>query len=246
MEEIRRYHNEAKRALIERVAREGHSVLDVGCGHGGDLQKWRRAGVNISMCEPDADALQEARGRAKNLKVRVNFYHGDIRACPNRKYDVVCYNFSLHYIFQSRELFFETLHEIRRRLKPGGTLMGIVPDSQEIIFRPLNDAQGNFFKLRGTSDGAFGEKVYVHLVDTPYYADGPKPEPLAHRDLLVTHLENMGFTMELWESLGGNPVSRMYSTFMFVYKNDSAGRPADGQSAGAHFHGRGPETSRGP
>lgn len=226
MEEVRRHHNEEKRALIERVAREGDSVLDVGCGFGGDLQKWRHARVNLSMCEPDATALEEAKNRAKNLKIRVNFYHGDIFACPNRKYDIICYNFSLHYIFQTRELFTKTLHEIRKRLKPGGVLMGIIPDSQQIIFRtPLNDADGNFFKMRGTSDGDFGEKLYVHLVDTPYYADGPRPEPLAHRDLLVTHLENMGFSMEHWEGLEGHPISRLYSKFIFVYsRNDSGGR----------------------
>ena len=38
MEELRKTHNEAKRSLIEAVTREGNSVLDVGCGFGGDLR----------------------------------------------------------------------------------------------------------------------------------------------------------------------------------------------------------------
>lgn len=223
MEEIRRYHNEEKRRLIESVAREGDSVLDVGCGYGGDLQKWRHAGVNLSMCEPDSEALQEAKNRAKKMKIRVNFYHGDIESCPHRRYDIICYNFSLHYVFQTRELFTKTMKEIKSRMKPGGKLIGIIPDSEKIIFRtPLNDSDGNFFKLRSTSYGDFGEKLYVHLVDTPYYADGPKPEPLAHRDVLVTHLENNGFSMEYWEGLQGYPISKLYSKFIFVYKNDSS------------------------
>ena len=53
MEEIRKYHNESKRLLIQSATREGDSILDVGCGFGGDLQKWRHAGANISMCEPN-------------------------------------------------------------------------------------------------------------------------------------------------------------------------------------------------
>jgi SAM-dependent methyltransferase len=175
-------------------------------------------------------ALQEAKNRAKGLKCRVNFYHGDITACPNRKYDIVCYNFSLHYVFQSKDLFHQTMREIKKRMKPGGVFMGIVPDAMQIIFKtPLVDDAGNFFKMRDTSNGNFGEKLYVHLVDTPYYNDGPRPEPLAHKDLLVTHLENNGFSLECWESLQGNPISELYSKFIFVYRNDSLGRATDSE-----------------
>jgi len=159
--------------------------------------------------------------------MRVNFYHGDIRACPNRKYDVVCYNFALHYIFQTRALFSDTLKEIKKRVKPGGVFIGIIPDSEQIMFKtPFTDTHGNFFKLKGTSNGDFGEKLFVHLADTPYYADGPKAEPLAHKDLLITHLENNGFTMKLWKPLCGNPISELYSKFIFVYRNDSTDRIA--------------------
>jgi len=207
------------------VTREGDSILDVGCGFGGDLQKWSKVRANISMCEPSLEALNEARTRAKNMKMHVNFYHGDIRVCPNRKYDVVCYNFALHYIFQSRALFSDTLKEIKKRVKPGGVFIGIIPDSEQILFKtPFTDSHGNFFKLKGTSNGDFGEKLFVHLADTPYYADGPKAEPLAHKDMLITHLENNGFAMKLWKTLRGNPISELYSKFIFVYRNDSTDR----------------------
>ena len=49
MEEIRKYHNESKRLLIQSATREGDSILDVGCGFGGDLQKWRH--VPVSLCD---------------------------------------------------------------------------------------------------------------------------------------------------------------------------------------------------
>ena len=48
MEEIRRNHNEAKRQLIQSVAKNGQHILDVGCGFGGDLQKWAKCGVDTS------------------------------------------------------------------------------------------------------------------------------------------------------------------------------------------------------
>jgi len=219
MEEIRRYHNEEKRKLIQSVAREGQSVLDVGCGFGGDLKKWQHAGVNINMCEPCEEALEEAKTRAKNLRIRVNFYHGDIFSTPNRKYDIVCYNFALHYIFQSKELFMDTTKCIASKMKIGSVFMGIIPDSENIIFKtPVNHETGSFFVMKGTSTGDFGEKLFVHLEGTPYYDEGAKSEPIAHKDLLVTRLEKLGFRLHTWESLGGNSISELYSKFIFVYK----------------------------
>ena len=81
---------------------------------------------------------------------------------------------------------------------------------------------GNFFRMKGTSNGDFGEKLFVHLCDTPYYADGPKSEPVAHKDMLITHLENMGLLMTHWEGLKGNPISELYSKFIFTYSRDDS------------------------
>jgi hypothetical protein len=67
---------------------------------------------------------------------------------------------------------------------------------------------------------------------------------LAHRDLLVTQLEHMGFTMTLWDRLGTEGVSGMYSTFMFVYKNDSPG-PRGPEPPRASLDGRGSTTDGG-
>ena len=219
MEEIRKYHNEAKRILIQSATSEGDSILDVWCGFGGDLQKWKHAGANISMCEPNLESLKEAKTRAKNMKIRVNFYEGDIFSCPHRKYDVICYNFALHYIFATKQLFEKSLLEVRNRMKPGGVFIGIVPNSDKIIMNtPVRDKLGNYFLMKQTSSGNFGEKLYVHLAETPYYADGPKVEPIAHNDMLFTYMEDLGFTLTLWEDLEGNPVSELYSKFCFMFK----------------------------
>lgn len=111
-----------------------------------------------------------------------------------------------------------SIREIKKRVKSGGLLMGIIPDSEKIIFKtPYSDEAGNFFKLKDHGNGGFGEKLFVHLTDTPYYADGPQSEPVAYKDLLVTHLEDLGFRLQLWEGLTGNPISELYSKFIFVY-----------------------------
>jgi hypothetical protein len=45
----------------------------------------------------------------------------------------------------------------------------------------------------------------------------PSQEPVGYKDLLVTHLEELGFKLQLWEGLRGNPISELYSKFIFAY-----------------------------
>ncbi|AUT19048.1 hypothetical protein DSLPV1_077 [Dishui lake phycodnavirus 1] len=221
MEGIRKHHNTIKRELIAFACTPECHVLDVGCGFGGDLPKYKSAGVtNLNMCDPDESALVEARQRAKNLDMRrVNFYHGDIHAAPKRVFDVIVYNFSLHYCFASRELFESTIREIRKRVKRGGRLVGVIPDSRRILsMTPYKDEEGNFFKMKLThGNGDFGEKLFVQLAGVPFYDDGPKSEPVCYSDVLITSLENAGFRLHMWEPLQGARISQMYSKFLFVF-----------------------------
>lgn len=218
MEEVRKYHNSVKRHLIQSVTKTGFNALDVGCGFGGDLQKWKACYANVDMCDPNPESLIEARKRAESLGMKVAFYEGDIFSCPEKVYNIVCYNFSLHYIFQSRELFFRSIQAIRSRMEKGSVLVGCIPDSMSILMStPFKDELGNFMSRgQNTGYGNFGEKLFVKLTDTPFYKDGPKSEPIAYKDLLVTHLEDLGLRLITWESLDRYSISRMYSKFIFV------------------------------
>jgi len=228
MEQLRKSHNDVKRHLIQKVVgsstRPVH-VLDVGCGFGGDLKKWfgLKVNVHLDMCDPEITSLDEAKQRVKNLKLenkKINFFHGDISSCPYKKYDFICYNFSLHYIFENPKLFFRSLNEINKRLKSGGKLFGCIPDSEKFLIRtPFQDNLGNYIvrNTENTGYGNFGEKVHVFLADTPYYHDGPKTEPIAYKDLLITHLELKNIYMREWLPIEtGWELSNMYSQFIFV------------------------------
>ena len=218
MDAIRKLHNQFKRELIEQHVRESDHVLDVGSGFGGDLQKYRVCGCRFAMSDPSADALEEAKSRAKKMRIPVDaWYVGDITSTPKRRHDVVAFFFSLHYIFGSRDLFFKSIRAIRDRIKKGGKLIGIIPDSEMINWRtPLKDELGNWFKMRHShTDGGFGEKLFVELVDTPFYADGPRSEPICHRDILITELERLGLKLVSWEHMHGSEISQLYAKFVF-------------------------------
>jgi ubiquinone/menaquinone biosynthesis C-methylase UbiE len=226
MEAIRKAHNLAKRTLIQQTTKPGFRVLDVGCGFGGDLQKWNHIdNIKVDMCDPNEAAVKEAKSRAAGLGMtNVRFYVGDISSCPKFKYDIICYNFSMHYIFETPKLFFQTLNEIRLKLKKGGKLIGCIPDSEKIIMlTPFQDKLGNYFMRNHeqTGYGNFGEKLFVYLVDTPYYESGAVSEPIGYKDILVTELEKIGIMLDTWEDLIPDTefeLTKFYSRFIFVNK----------------------------
>jgi len=171
--EIRKHHNNIKRDLILRVVPAGASVLDVGCGNGGDLQKWHAAKVkNLVMCDPGS--LEEVKSRHKNLKLpmKVQFIDGDIRRCPMQQFDIVAYNFSLHFIFETRALFETSVKEIRSRLRVGGRLIGVIPDSEHIIMDTPFEDPVSAMDIQAPVQGGFGEHLLVYLAKTPYFKDG--------------------------------------------------------------------------
>ena len=223
MDKVRRHHNLLKRQLIQDVVGPSSNVLDVGCGFGGDLQKWQALNTRLTACDPEPSAIQEAQKRTKNIKYQVKLLVGDITACPQDQYDVICFNFSIHYIFQSEYLFRVSVENIEKRLKPGGKLIGCIPDSDMILMKtPFTDELGNFFtRDERTGNGRFGEKLFVQLVDTPFYRNGPRPEPIGYKDLLVTTLDRRGIELVSWEPLDPDAtynITKMYSKFIFVRK----------------------------
>lgn len=209
MEALRKLHNSAKRELIKKWVAPGSSVLDCGCGRGGDWHKWKAVRARVTAIDPDEASLREAEQRAREMNFPVRFLGtGDIREV-REQFDVVCYNFSLHYIVDS---WTESLDAIARTVKPGGLLIGIVPERARAEWLcPFKDPLGNTLEIQG-------DRLLVNLVDGPFYADGPKSEPLLDAFDLKHALSFRGLERLVWEPMIPVPnghVSDLYSTFVF-------------------------------
>jgi len=226
MDELRKTHNLAKRHLIQKWVPSFSSVLDCGCGRGGDLAKWNVARAQLYMIDPDEESLQEAQNRAHEMQIGAWFLgKGDIRDAVKiaGPWDVVCYNFSLHYIFENEKTFQESLKAIKVAVSPGGLLIGIAPDKAraESMVDENNrfvDALGNEFQIKN-------DKLVVKLVDGPFYATGPKEEPLLDGAILIQNLKNLGFDKLIWEPMLSSPnglVSDVYTKFVFRNSRDVA------------------------
>ena len=219
MEQVRKTHNLAKRALIHKYTQNGSSVLDVGCGYGGDLNKWQHVEATLTMGDPSQTSLEEAERRMKSVKMNCRLFLGTIENAPREKFDVVCYNFSLQYVFCSKKSFYSAMFNIKDRVKRGGCVFGCIPDSDAIIMNPkFKDSHGNQIKLQNYS-GQFGDKIDVMLEGTPYYNGKFISEPIAHKDLFLTWMETNGFRLIEWTPLLDHEtgiISDLYSKFCFL------------------------------
>ena len=142
------------------------TVLDLGCGRGGDIQKWRKANVfRITFADIAELSLDECKRRCqeKNVPFITNFIHldatkdlikdkytseRDIRY-NNQYHDLVSSQFVIHYSFESYQQADTFLRNVSDSLKTGGYFIGTTTNAHEVIKR-----------LRESEDNSFGNEIY--------------------------------------------------------------------------------------
>lgn len=220
IDDMRKLHNVCKRDLITRWVKPNSFVLDCGCGRGGDLWKWNAVKARVAAIDPCADSIKEAELRASESKIPIHFLGTGtiIQAAFAGPYDVVCYNFSLHYIFEDETTYKNSIKAIGCSIKPGGYLIGITPDSARADamanqYGHYIDSLGNeFYKLQN------GRTLEVRLAGGPFYAAGGRPEPLLDPSILREDLARVGLECIVWEPMLTRPnnlISDLYSKFVF-------------------------------
>jgi SAM-dependent methyltransferase len=220
MDGLRKLHNNCKRELIQKWVQRGESVLDCGCGRGGDWHKWKAVGACVFAIDPDEESLTEAENRSIEMNFGV-FFLGKgtiIQAAFAGPFDVVCYNFSIHYIMDDFE---KSIKAIDCAVKPGGLLIGITPDKDRAEM--ISDKNGHYIDRLGNIFDIYqgGRRLLVNLTDGPFYADGPRDEPLLDGALLTGSLQDAGFDLLFWGPMLDKPnglISDLYSKFVFRKK----------------------------
>jgi SAM-dependent methyltransferase len=195
-------------------------VLDCGCGRGGDWHKWKASRCQLFAIDPDVESLKEAEKRADEIRFNVWFLgNGNvIQAAFAGPFDVICYNFSLHYIFENPVTYRTSLKAIACSLVPGGLLIGVTPEKARAealvdMFGHFKDEIGNEFALIHG-----GRRLSVRLVDGPFYAEGGREEPVLDASVLIQDLEKVGLELVTWEPMIPTPnglISDLYSKFVF-------------------------------
>ena len=108
---------------------DGTLVLDVGCGFGLEsvrLARMVQPGGKVSGMDKSADFIKEAKARAAQAKLSIDFQVADAEALPfaNAAFDVARAERVLVYLPEPKR----ALEEMRRVTRPGGAVTAIEPD----------------------------------------------------------------------------------------------------------------------
>ncbi len=153
---LRDFHNRVKELVVNKAvatcsppqSSRSLRVLDLACGRGGDLHKWRKCNVSkYTGIDFSEVLLDEARLRASEIQRKyptfdTTFYRADLRrsvdndlksSLPGGQVDVVSCQFALHYFYESEEAFTNFIGLITRSLKDGGVFIASLFDGYRVF-----------------------------------------------------------------------------------------------------------------
>tara|TARA_B100001989_G_C24544171_1_gene469598 strand:+ start:111 stop:818 length:708 start_codon:yes stop_codon:yes gene_type:complete len=130
----RNAHNFIKSVIIKDYVKKDSVVLDLGCGKGGDVLKFKFSNIK---CYTGVDVSQKSlivcEQRLQKMGFHYKLFNSDMweeRGFGNECYDVVSSQFSLHYSFDCEETANKTLENVYNSLKKGGYFIGTIPISE--------------------------------------------------------------------------------------------------------------------
>ncbi|CAI7993579.1 mRNA cap guanine-N7 methyltransferase [Geodia barretti] len=151
---MRNFNNWVKSVLIRTYIQPHITVMDLCCGKGGDLLKWKEGGIGYIVCADISESSVEAcQGRywSPRMSVRgtgkppfgAEFHMADCCTVrlreryknSGRSFNIVSCQFSVHYSFETYPRAHMMLRNACENLRPGGVFIGTTVDSNEIVRR---------------------------------------------------------------------------------------------------------------
>ena len=154
---LRCLNNFVKSTLIQTVTKKKDRVMDLACGKGGDLGKFKKAeigyycGIDIALESVRRDAIQ--RYNKGDYTFPATFIAGDafvhdledvLGENVKGLFDVVSCQFAIHYSFSTEKRARKAFENISKALRPGGHFVGTTVDSN-VLVRNLRQTDGLLF-----------------------------------------------------------------------------------------------------
>ncbi|HEX3045655.1 MAG TPA: class I SAM-dependent methyltransferase [Bacillota bacterium] len=161
-----------KQAEIKSIAR----VLDFGCGTGTMviLMKSKYPDTLITGIDIDRDILKIAANKVadRGLKIKLDHYQGSSLPYPDHYFDRVVSSLVFHHLTSDQKL--AVLKEIRRVLKPGGTLhIGDLGKPRNFLMKAIAQFLKRFEPIEDNIQGLLPEFMeksgFEAVTETQYF-----------------------------------------------------------------------------
>ena len=232
---MRNFNNWIKSALISEAIdrlkpKDGWSrteiiLLDIGCGKGGDLKKYKIGRVSHVTCTDIAetslnqcrDRYEEEKKRARNYIFSAEFIAADStrdrlkdRFKEDRLFHLVSVQFVMHYSFESLAQAEQMIRNISENMSIGGLWIGTTTDGNELVARARRVNNRHFgndvYSVTFENDDVLDPEKKLPLFGTKYdfHLDGcvDCPEFLLYFPVLVHIAERYGLKARLKRSFG--------------------------------------------
>lgn len=174
----RRYNNITKGCLLE-IPKERSSLLDVGGGRGGDIQKWMSLKYGfVKTIEPNPENMREMEKRAKKSKFsQYKVFNGKaqdtarvVKAFGKEELDSASIFFCLGYFGQKEKDLSGLISTLSILLKQGAMVMLAFMDGGEVreLLKDKKRFENSAFYIEKEdefTDKDFGNSVFVHIKD---------------------------------------------------------------------------------
>ena len=122
---LRKFHNDIKKLVLNQFVTKETILLDLACGSGGDLGKWKNNKLIKKVIGFDIDrkSIKEANRRKKKLNIKnVSFYLKDLSETIlyfKKSVDIISIQFAFHYFFKTQESLNTILMSMKNASKSG-------------------------------------------------------------------------------------------------------------------------------
>jgi SAM-dependent methyltransferase len=164
---MRKFHNNIKRNLYNKYTKNVDSVLELGVGRSGDLDKWISNNIKkVVGYDINAESISEGQRRVNERKsnTKVELYVKDLSSeilpKPEKLFDVVSAQFCFHYFFRTQETFDAIVKSINNNCKYDGYFIGTLFDGVSVSNLELSENGILRFKIEKgiTNETPFGNE----------------------------------------------------------------------------------------
>lgn len=223
---MRNFNNWVKSVLLKTFQdrlqsegqRDGINALDLGCGKGGDLLKWRKGNVRKLICTDIAStSIEQCRNRyelsckqAKEKIYRAEFLVADSGAQllselyknPKQSFDLSSCQFVVHYSFESEARATMMVRNLCERVRKGGYFIGTTVNSDVLRERldesDTNSFGNNIYQVIFDSKEEF--KDYGHRYNFKLEGVVDCHEYVLKKEVLARIAEKFGMKLVLWQT----------------------------------------------